>query len=666
LGSSYTSGYRALILWVSVGCSVWINHYFLYDEKLLENIREHRIVTEQYTANDVAKAAGLSSMGGVLLAMILRQIIVLLSGGSKWERLDDKDDLSHLMKPGVLEYAQGAVVRRTAFHPTSEYVSLTDLQYLTQEQRRAIKHITECKISDCSLKRIINDPFCAPHKDCCYSRDNGGPTSYYTPTSASVQESFQQPHQTAAGTAQEEIVQPRISVPLEKKKQTAGKTADVPKTARSPRFNELCDCEPRLVQSDNITSHMQFHDAKECCADRQVESCTAFCNPSCGNPKCNNEYVSKKSHMQKASREDKPKISKTKPNRDERSANVYNTPYTSMQTSLTSKKLKSRKNISSKNEGIAPQVSAQVSLKNGKQAIRSKVINAKSGNAVLNQIPSVSKNKITKSTRQSHDEGLKIDLEDKNKTRIFQGFNETPKYDNKKSKRSKSKCGVPQVSARTESIGSDIFFDALTGKEPNENNNYPVGDLYDSVSEPESEHEIVTKSARTDSEINLVKRPANVYNTAPQWHDKYHVWIEAANGGLQHHMRLNRRYDFAVGGPDISSSNQLSKLERAIHNYLLEEQNIQAGEVNLPNTFLATLLVGMLALGALFLLGHVVYQRLFISNGDTVIFLYALVFSLLLNIILFSTVAAGFSAILAAYRRRKKILLRREQSTRRY
>ena len=673
------SAHRILLLWISVGCSVWINHYFLYDEGLLENIRENKLVTKQYTANDIARAACLSSMGGVILAMILCQITVFLTGGTKWERLDDKDDLCHLMKPRVLEFAQGAVVPRSTFQPAGDYLSLTDLAHLTQDQRRAIKHITECQISDCSLKRMINDPQCSPHKNCSY---NKGRTSFQTPIFTSAQES--QPFQSK----QEDVIQPRVSISLHQKEGYLDKNqtnvssnfeklcdCEPNQTNVSPDFKEVCGCEPRLVHSDDVKKCPQYYDESECCFDRRVSSCTNFWKPSCGASEEHNENT-KKSSKNRCSRKSNGKevrnnSSSKQMNKDKGYANAYNFTYTTAQTTQNDKKAKKlRKSRNSKKQNQVPFISAQALPTHQTQSHHGTEKTSKTKATVYAQGPTTSATETSKNKKrvpQGCDKGPKPDLinkENKSNKMGSQSFIQESKKAKKQSKTSKTKGGIPQVSARTESITSDIFLDAQ--QKTYENGVYSVGDHFDSVSEPESDQEIVTKSARTDLEINLIKRPAITYNTAPQWHDKYHVWTEAPKGGTEHHTKLNRRYDFAIGTASISGSNQLSQLERAIQNYLLEEQHIPAGEVNLPNTLLASFLVSLLALGALVLSGYVVYQRLFISNGDSLIFLYSLVFSLLLHIFLFSTVAAVFCSMLASYRRRYKILLRREQNARRY
>ena len=665
------SGHRALTLWISVGCSIWINHYFLYDQRLLENIRENRVVTEQYTVHDVARAASLSSLGGVLLATIFRQLLVLLTGGTKWQRLDDKDDLCHLMKPGALEYAHGAVVRRITIKAADEYVSLTDLQHLTQEQRRAIKHMTECKISNCSLKKIINEPVCAPRKNCCYSRDG---VTTYIPNTAS--EAFQQPFESMP-QQREQYIEPRISVPLEK-----GKSADTDlcscdenQSEFSPDFADLCECEPRLVCSENIRKRPQVDNSLECCFDRKVSSCGNFFRPSCGSVNSNENSETTETSKPSGKKIDKEK-NKSKKSRSSQNplfnfsqtllrrnkglpvkntaSSVYNTPYSSAPTSLTDeRKIKNPKHILSTSEYIAPDVSAHSPLKNKSNNPK------RNGQNTTNQktapVPKLQKY-LNKSNITS--------ISNSDPQNFVQDLPSTKKHKNLSKSRPQGKYCVPHVSARTESSTSDLFVDAFTNHDWLRK--HPLGDQFDSVSEAESDQEIVTKSARTDSEINLIKRPAQVYNSAPQWHDKYHVWTEAQTGGSQHHIRLNRRYDFAIGSGDIINLNHLSKLEQSIHSYLLEEQSVPAGVVKLPNTYFASFFAVLLALGALFISCYAVYERFFISNGDTLIFLYALIFSVLLNLLLFSTIAAVICSLFASYKRRNRILLRREKNATSY
>ena len=504
-------------------------HLLLYDEQLLQNIGSQVISTPEFSANDVAQASFAGATAGVLVGFVLHRLIEFLTGGSALNRVDDKDDLCHLIGPHKLVYEDGAVLRQTVEEFEESYPQLDDL---TLKQRNAIKHIIDCKVSECSLKNLINRPVCAPQHECCFSR-------------------------------------PKVLAPKPK--------------VITPTFNPVL---PSPVSRKESLSVQSFKEPDPIVpAQAPVE-----------------EYV--------------PQL-RPKPNSERESVPTLARNYGFMQKSARDSEQKSvlatdsKQNQANQGEGVCC--------------------------ADSNNCP------------YTFDcEGCNCDCET---------LSCDCSYDQPCTAVDQRKKDVPFVSARAQSqVDSNPFTTISNDSSSTRINttsfsvkNQGIGDNYDSLSEPESDREFITKSARTASEINLLRRPTDLYFSAPRWIDDYHIWVEAPKGGPEHHVRLNRRYDFAIL-PGIYSN-----FTEQMSAYLVQEQSAKPGDVKLPKTFFANLTAILFALIGLAVVQFVIYQRLALSNADSLIYLYAAVFTVLLNFAFTSTLSAVLQAFFATYYRRKRM-----------
>jgi len=152
LGSSFSSLNRWAIHWASLGFSMTSAHYFLYDEGLVENIDLQYVKTPSYNGNDVVIAALIASVVGVTLGCGLRICSRLQTGCNllKWNRVDDKDDFSHMMKPEALDYAYGAVVQFDRKHES--HFCTQQINHLTPSQIDILRHIAFCEKPSCNTK----------------------------------------------------------------------------------------------------------------------------------------------------------------------------------------------------------------------------------------------------------------------------------------------------------------------------------------------------------------------------------------------------------------------------------------------------------------------------------------------------------------------------------
>ena len=543
------SFHRSLLLWISIGSSIWVTHFFLYDARLLLNIQNNKVNRPLYKANDIAQAACVSSVAGVLAATTLRFLMIALTGGTKWERHDDKDDLSHLMRPGSLKFALGAVIRRATHVITTKPKIEAHLDNLTEDQRRAIKHLAECKVSDCSLRKWLdNYPTCGLRKNNPYDQE---------------EDEFFQASESVPAQVEEPII-PRYSVSMHQNK---------------PQDENSLSSEKDYTYESSTTE--------------TSDSCPMRCDWDCsaGNPEA--LYV-----------------------------------------------IMSELNLCNSKEKHASDNPSESLQKNNK--VPEKETKRKPG--LLERIFTKKSAALNIDMNQSHLGGRGKQLEHE-------------------------KSAVPKISARSEESQLSFYsFDSLPqGKDLRNKAEKLVVDIEEdhnnSLSEPESDQELVTKSARTDSEINLIRRPAHIYDAAPQWHDKFHVWTENPNGGLNHHLKVNERYDFSSA---TVTNGSMNKLESSIVHYLAEEERISPGRAVLPNVVFASILIVLCALGAGAASGFAVYQRYFVSDADTVIFLYAMLFSIFLNLCIISTLAALIIALFATCTRRRKILRQRERNANEY
>ncbi|XP_078482713.1 uncharacterized protein LOC144743273 [Ciona intestinalis] len=489
LGSSFSCVQRCLIHWASVGSALGISHYFLYDIAIIENVRSGVITTPAYTANEVAQSAVIAALGGATFGFFLRVLVRGAAGGNKWARVDDKDDFSHLMGEGDLEYATGAVVQI----PTTAFDDCLVSLKLTKQQIRAIKHITQCGVSECSLKARLDNPVCSSNVDCCYSKP---------PEEIEEEEEVQVEELNLAGTSWQD-------------------PADA-----AMEFNDKLMADRRGYKDDVVEEMNELH----------PEQNTAKSKPE------------------------------TKKMRD-----VVNRLW-GMKI-LPSESKESERNL-------APTVSARV-------------------------------------VSSSDDTASEVEIE------------------------------VIKSSASKSSGASK------------------KSEGYDSLSEEESDEEIVTKSARTDSEINLTRRAENVYKIAPQWNDRKFVWVQAAEGGNEHHTIVHQRYDFADAGDCCLRRDEGLTLEAAINHYKGEEDQAPLGRVVEPDGSLAN---GVALLGALVGIAGVAYtinQRLLLPNADTLLYLYSVLFLLFLHPVVFTLVDGVFCALAASWARRRRILKSRRDNARR-
>ncbi|CAK8695454.1 unnamed protein product [Clavelina lepadiformis] len=234
--------------------------------------------------------------------------------------------------------------------------------------------------------------------------------------------------------------------------------------------------------------------------------------------------------------------------------------------------------------------------------------------------------------------------------------------------RERSRNQVPSVSGRVTS-GSNFSAPAMDSSSP-----LPLVEeavesakssqfFYDSLSEPESDQELVTKSARTDSEIKLARRPSHIYEMAPRWQDAHRVWVQAAKGGIDHHEGLHRRYDLSLGLSSCCLRDDRNLLlDRAIARYKEEEYGTQAGGVLEPDRMVAYMIALFGAFAGIGGIGFVIYQRLFLSNSDSLLYLYAVMLVLVLHSLVFSVTDAVLCALAATWFRRRRILRMRTEN----
>jgi len=190
---------------------------------------------------------------------------------------------------------------------------------------------------------------------------------------------------------------------------------------------------------------------------------------------------------------------------------------------------------------------------------------------------------------------------------------------------------------------------------------------FDSLSEGESDQELATRGARTDSEINLTRRPDYIYSIAPRWNADHHVWVQAANGGDEHHRELYQRYERTIDpGPRCARiDGDLGKFrpEDVILEYIEEERLVFPGGLRDDPKTLYTFICGLGAFLATGTIAFVIYQRLPLPDSDSLVYLYAVMLILVFEP-LFSTVNAILWALVAMWARRNRILKARRRNAR--
>lgn len=584
-----------MLQWTNVGISLGLAHAFLYQDGLLENIRSQTLTIPSYTPVDITISALVSSALGVWIGSIFRFSVQLLTGGTKQERVDDKDDFSHLIGPGRLKYDDGAVIRFSGVKIKEPDIKKEEgaKNFLTQEQMKLVMHIMECQEANCTLRNILNNPECEAGLNCCYSRKE-------TPVFASSQQSALQMSSSDsfedAATVEDDVFE---DVAVQEEESEIFENAFM-QDEKSEIFENAFMQEKKSEIFENAF-------LKDVESDVFEDTSTTKETP--------NMYASI------------PEIIKTSPS--------DSTPESTSSSSSSSSSIEIQATNHSQNDDCC-ECKGQCFYENIK----------------------ITKKNLSYKQKQKKSSKIRYRTRDSEDSECEVCHNGKCIYENDKvphgsaraiSKKKQSSSGIE------EEISKDFSLHVSMG---------PEKKIADSLSEPDSDEEIIAKSARTEVQGHRVRRPEKIYAISPLWHDQYHVWIESPQGGSQHHKAMRRRY--AVTNEQTLYLDERSKflpvLDRIIYYYLIQEQVSPPGVVNLPGTLLATLVAVLGAFSGVLAAAFAVYQRVFVSNADTVIYLYAVMFSLLCNIVLTSTMNALFWAFVSTCMRRRHILKKRKRN----
>lgn len=182
-------------------------------------------------------------------------------------------------------------------------------------------------------------------------------------------------------------------------------------------------------------------------------------------------------------------------------------------------------------------------------------------------------------------------------------------------------------------------------------------DNYDSLSEPESDEEIVTKSVRTDSEFDLRRRNQEVYDSAPWWDDRHRIYVLAPEVGNDHHSIVNKRYDRTaeLETPCCRIRSEATFGEGAILQYLADEDASSPGGIVEQSQIISTALCTVAMMIALSASSYVIYERLPLPNAHALYYLYAVILCLLFHFFVFCSSDALACALFATWMRRRRI-----------
>jgi len=185
--------------------------------------------------------------------------------------------------------------------------------------------------------------------------------------------------------------------------------------------------------------------------------------------------------------------------------------------------------------------------------------------------------------------------------------------------------------------------------------------MYDSLSENESDADVMTKAVKTVSEIILTRRPNSIYNMVPLWYNRKQVYVRPpSEPDHGHQKRLNERYALTQNDDGCCMASAAS-LDEAVDKYLAEEENENAsGIVNeTSSTFSISALVYTMAVLATGASAFCLYQRLSMPNAETLNYFYAVLLCLFCHGVIFSSIDALFWALFACWMRRRSALQKR-------
>ena len=731
---------RCAVFWTSITLSMVICHFMLYDVGLVRNVLVKILLTPSFTGSEMVLAALTSSAAGVGFGMLLRMTVKLAAGGFGFERVDDKDDLSHLLCFENLIYAKGAVVkipRDVANHWCTRELNLTPTQI------KMVKHVLQCQTGSCTLREQVLKPYC-PQKSCPVnevhdqvvksgpaSKGTGAGPNKSTPRLATI------------------TVQPKTECCQDTKKSTPAMS----QASLSTRFAQTSGCEDTFhhVRSAAISAERQFTIPQSCTAlsrrqkafplvtkadeyrarypPSQIPTMTVDPGRTCKEParQYGSEKVAPKPNQganQSTSYDDSsytyrvktPTLSRgptlsgeseTETRTECFISDDYGNPISDLPKIDMSIFQLSDEDLSRVTENRETDASITLSLMDFDNIGEDKPMPPIVPDVVIHRSETTINEKssggggddggVTESSfkKVSFDqtprlhviwespENAKCGKLDKLKRHLRK-----PKFGSKKERAAKgtpmpsgrynmneddeeSSPGYPQVSRgfghKAALAQKENRRQSVSRREKLTCVRYHVQDpRYDSLSEGESDVEIVTKSARTESEMDLTKRSERIYDSAPQWCDKWRIWLEHPSNGRFHHIAVNQRYRFTARASECCLREETKELSftEIVQRYAQQEREAPLGYVKARTPILANMLAFTSALLTTAALGFCTFQRLFLPNADTLIYFYAVSLLLIFHGFIFSTMDGLFWSFFSAWIRRRRMITRRMRNSR--
>nr|XP_039256765.1 uncharacterized protein LOC120333411 [Styela clava] len=225
---------------------------------------------------------------------------------------------------------------------------------------------------------------------------------------------------------------------------------------------------------------------------------------------------------------------------------------------------------------------------------------------------------------------------------------------------------APSISARISDGSNDSMKNSsVMGGSLKEDLVVPLPEDYDSLSDPESDEEIVTKAIKGSHGINLRRRSQKVYDMAPWWDDRHRVYVSAPDAGNEHHQAVNERYE-RTATPETACCKVRAEAvvgEEPISKYLDEEIELPPGSVGESGSGGASMVCGFALLAGVVLSPYVLYERLPLPNAHALYYLYAVMLCFVFHSLVFCTADAMACAIMATWTRRRRIAQTRSGGT---